>query len=134
MARILVVDDRPKALEHLAKAAGIPGAHVVKASSAKEALQRIAEDTFDVVVTDLHMETNVAGLDVLRAAKQKDNYTQVIVITAYGTPEIAVEALRIAAFDFLEKNAPGDILEVLKGKIALALEFRNTKLKESGRL
>lgn len=135
MARILIVDDRPKALKHLASAAArVVGADVVTANSAREALQRISEEAFDVVITDLHMETSEAGLDVLKAAKERDIYTQVIVITAYGTPKIAVEAMRVAAFDFLEKNAPGDVLEILEKKIALALEFRNAKLKESGLL
>ncbi len=135
MARILIVDDRPKALKHLASAAArIVGANIVTASSAREALQRIVDEVFDVVVTDLNMETSEAGLEVLEAAKEKDIYTQVIVITAYGTPKIAVEAMRVAAFDFLEKNAPGDALEILEKKITLALEFRNAKLKESGLL
>ena len=77
MARILIVDDRPKALKHLASAAArIVGADVATANSASEAVQRIAEEAFDVVVTDLHMETSEAGLEVLKAAKERNIYTR----------------------------------------------------------
>jgi DNA-binding NtrC family response regulator len=135
MVRILIVDDMPKSVKHLARAVERPGSEVVTAASAKEAIQRIVEETFDVVVTDLRMETNEAGLEVLKAAIQKDAFTQVIVITAYGTPKITAEAMLGMAFDFLERNSPlFDIFEVLKRKVTLALEFRDAKLKlrESG--
>ena len=132
MAKVLVVDDRPKALKRLAKAAGISGAEVVTAGSAKEALQKIAEEIFDVVVTDLHMETNEAGLEVLKGAKEKDIYTQVIVITAFG-PGFNVESMRLGAFDYLEKNNPDiDIDEELKRQVNSALAFRSAKLRERG--
>jgi len=133
MPKILVVDDRPKSLKHLAKAAQLPGAEVKTAGSAREAIQKIATETFDVIVTDLRMEVIAAGLEVLKAAKEKDPYTQVIVITAYGTPEITTEAMREAAFDFVERNIPGvDVFEVLRLKVTEALEFKDTKLRESG--
>jgi DNA-binding NtrC family response regulator len=106
---------------------------VQTAGSAREAILRIATETFDVIVTDLRMEAIEAGLEVLKAAKEKDGYTQVIVITAYGKPEITAEAMREAAFDFLERNIPGvDVFEVLRVKVTEALEFKNAKLRESG--
>src|SRR5208337_2037416 len=115
------------------KAAHVPGSEVATAGSSREAIQRIAEETFDVVVTDLKMEKDEAGLEVLKAAKEKDTFTQVIVITAYGTPMITAEAMRLGAVDFCEKNAPGvDVFEVLRRKVTEALEFRNAKLRESG--
>jgi DNA-binding NtrC family response regulator len=135
MPRILVVDDKPKSLKHLATASQIPGAEVVRATSAPEALQKIAEETFDVIVTDMKLEANEPklGFEILKAAKEKDIYTQVIVITAYGTPEISVEAMSLGAFDYLERNFPGtDVLAMIKSKVSLAVEFRNAKLKESG--
>jgi DNA-binding NtrC family response regulator len=133
MPRILVVDDTPKAREHLAAAAHLPGTEVVTAGSAKEAVQKIADETFAVVVTDLKMETNEAGLEVLKAAKKKDAYTQVIVITAYGTPEVGVRTMSLGGFDYLEKNFPGtDVFGMVRNKVNQALEFRNAKLKEIG--
>lgn len=125
MTRILVVDDKAKARQLLAEAAHVSGADVVTAGSAKEASQEIAHQTFDVVVTDLHMETPVAGLEVLKAAKEKDGDTQVIVVTAYGTPRISMEIMDMGAFDYLEKNAPGtDVLGVVRSKVNLALDYR----------
>jgi DNA-binding NtrC family response regulator len=133
MARILVVDDRPISLKHLANTARASAAEVVTAESAKDALKKIGEGSFDVIVTDLRMETHEAGLQVLKAAKETDRYTQVIVITAYGAPAITLEAMRNAAFDVLERNSPGvDIFDLLERKIAVALQFRNEKLKEAG--
>lgn len=132
MARILIVDDDLDLREDLVWAAEGPGREVVSASSAAEAIEKIARETFDVVVTDVRMESNDAGLAVLKAAKEKDTYTQVIVITAYGTPEISVETMRLGAFDYLERNFPGtDVLAMIKIKVTLALEFRSAKLRES---
>jgi len=131
MAKILVVDDRPKARRQLAEAAQFAGAEVATAGSAKEAIEAIAEETFDVVITDLQMETLEAGLEVLRSAKEKDIYTQVIVITAVGTPQVSVTAMGQGAFDYLEKNAPGtDVFGMIRSKILLALDYRSAKLKE----
>src|SRR5664280_758711 len=125
MTRILVVDDKPKTRGLLAEAAHVSGAEVVTAESAKEAIQKIAQETFDVVLTDMKMETPEAGLEVLKAAKAKDVYTQVIVITAYGTPRISVETMSWGAFDYIEKNAPGtDVLGMIKSKVDLALDYR----------
>lgn len=131
MARILVVDDEPDLRNDFEWAVSGLG-EVATAGSAKEAIQRIAEETFDVVVTDLRMETREAGLEVLKAAKERDVYTQVIVVTAYGTPEVNAMTMRLGAFDYLERATPGtDTLAVVRSKVSLALEFRNAKLKES---
>lgn len=130
MADILVVDDNPKSLQALVKAAQLPGVKVATASTAKEATERIERFSCGVVVTDLEMETSDAGLAVLRAAKEKDVYTQVILITSYPTPEASVESMRLGAFDFMNRNTPNtDVMELLRTKIGLALEFRDAKLK-----
>jgi DNA-binding NtrC family response regulator len=129
MAKILVVDDDPALRGQLEWAARGEGREVVTAESGEQAVQFIQENSFDVVVVDLKMETDKAGLDVLKAAKEKDVYTQVIVVTAYGTPEVSVETMRLGAFDYLERNAPGTgTLAMVRSKISLALEFREAKL------
>jgi len=130
MSRILVVDDKPKARGLLAEAAAqVSGAQVETAGSAEEAIRKLSVATFDVVITDLQMETPRAGLDVLQAAKAKDVYTQVIVITAYGTPQTSVETMSLGAFDYLEKNAPGmDVFGMISSKVNLALDYRSAKL------
>jgi DNA-binding NtrC family response regulator len=129
MVKIIVVDDEPELRGQLEWAAQGAGREVMAAEDAKQAIRLIRQHDFDVIVTDLKMETDNAGLDVLKAAKEKDIYTQVIVVTAYGTPEISVETMRLGAFDYLERNAPGsDSLAMVRSKITLALEFREAKL------
>ena len=131
MTKILVVDNTPELKEDLEWALRDPGRRIVTAQSAKEAIECIGREIFDVVVTDLRMETNEAGLDVLRAAKERDAYTQVIVLTAYGTPEVSAKTMLLGAFDYVERNVPGTkVLATLKSKVSLAIEFRNAKLRE----
>jgi len=129
MAKILVVDDESELRDHLAWAARGDGREVASAESGEQAVRLIQQQDFDVIVTDLKMETDEAGLNVLKAAKEKDIYTQVIVITAYGKPEVSAEIMRLGAFDYLERNIPGtDTLNMVRHKISLALEFREGKL------
>jgi DNA-binding NtrC family response regulator len=129
MIKILVVDDEPDLRVQLERAARGENRDVMSAEGGEEAILLIQQEDFDVIVTDLKMETDSAGLDVLKAAKRKDVHTQVIVVTAYGTPEVSVETMRLGAFDYLERNAPGtDTLAMVRSKINLALEFRKAKL------
>jgi DNA-binding NtrC family response regulator len=131
MARILVVDDESDLRGQLKWAAEGTGRELFEADSAQQAIKLIQESDFDLIVTDLKMETETAGLDVLKVAKEKDIFTQVIVITAYGTPAISVEAMRLGAFDYLERSAPGtEPLEMIRRKIPLALDYRNAKKQE----
>ena len=128
MARILVVDDVPVLRGHLEWAARGEGREVMAAESGEQAIGLIQQHDFDVIVSKLIMETKEAGLDVLRAAKEKDIYTQVIMVTAYGRPEISAEAMHLGAFDYLERNAPGtDFQAMVRSKITRALEFREAK-------
>lgn len=128
MSKILVVDDDNDLRVHLARAAKGDGREVFAAKDGEEAIQLIWQHEFDVIVTDLRMENDRAGIDVLKAAKEKDIYTQVIVITNYGTPEVSIETMRLGAFDYLERNSPGTNIPIMvKHKITLALEFRKAK-------
>ena len=129
MVKILIVDDEPQLRGKLKWAAKGKDREVFEAESGEQAIHLIQQHDFAVIVTDLKMESDRAGLGVLKAAKEKDVYTQVIVVTAYGTPEVSVETMRLGAFDYLERNAPGtDTLAMVRSKINLALEFRRVKL------
>jgi DNA-binding NtrC family response regulator len=128
MVKILVVDDEPGWRALLQWIARGEGRRVLAAESGEQAIRLIRQHDFAVIVTDLKMETDTAGLDVLKAAREKDMRTQVIVSTAYATPEIGVETMRLGAFDYLERVAPGiDLPAMMRSKVALALEFRQAK-------
>jgi DNA-binding NtrC family response regulator len=130
MPKILVADNTPSLREAMEWAARGEGREIVSAGSAEEAIRLINEHVFDLVVTDMSMESETAGLEVLRAAKSRSALTQVIVVTAYGTPEASVETMRFGAFDYIERGSPGtDVQQMLRAKIDLALQYRDAKLK-----
>jgi len=93
---------------------------VEEAEDGSAALERLSQRTFDVVLTDLRMPT-MDGLELLRATQRDGPQTQVIVMTAYGTIESAVEAMRLGAADFIAKPFKEDELLLRVGK---ALEKR----------
>jgi len=101
-ARILVVDDQKNMRATTAFMLRQQGYEVAEAESGEVALQRLLDEPFDVVLTDLRMEPQ-SGLDVLRGALDVAPATQVIVMTGYGTVESAVEAMQAGAHDYISK-------------------------------
>ena len=99
---ILVVDDETNIREALAKILERAGHRVSAAESGDTALSLLHDGVFDVIVTDLKM-LGAGGLDVLRGAKQHQPDTEVIILTAFGTIESAVEAMKLGAYDYLTK-------------------------------
>ncbi|HPX41283.1 MAG TPA: response regulator, partial [Candidatus Hydrogenedentes bacterium] len=101
-ARMLVVDDEPGIRQVLETAFTDRGLAVTTASNGDKAIELLTEQQFDVVITDLKMPGR-DGMAVLRAAKEAAIDAGIIVITAYGTLETAVEAMRLGAFDYIAK-------------------------------
>ncbi|MBI3855195.1 MAG: sigma-54-dependent Fis family transcriptional regulator [Planctomycetes bacterium] len=101
--KILIVDDEPNVRNGLKEAIDVPEYDIDTVPDGESALRRLGRDKYDVVVTDLRMPGAVDGFDVLREARQRDPDTAVIVITAHGTLEGAVEAMKMGAQDFLPK-------------------------------
>jgi len=118
--RILVVDDQRNMRVTTAIVLRQAGHSVVEAENGAEALQRLAVEPFDVVLTDLRMG-EVDGLEVLRSAVEISPSVQVIVMTAYGSIESAVEAVRRGAYDYISKPFKEEELLV---RIDKALEKR----------
>jgi DNA-binding NtrC family response regulator len=137
MSRLLVVDDEDEVRAALKRRLEREGYEVDTASSAVEAAEVIQakSPTFDVVVTDMSMEENNSGLQVLQDAVAHDIFTEVIVLTAYGNVANAVESMRRGAFDYLEKNVPGvDVYELLILKVGQAMERRRSAVSTVRRL
>jgi DNA-binding response OmpR family regulator len=100
--RILVVDDQPGVRFFLKEVLEGEGYQVVAADSGEAALAHIPEETFDVAIIDLVMR-EVGGIEVLKALKRATPSAAAIVLTAHGSLETAVEALREGAHDYLFK-------------------------------
>jgi two-component system response regulator HydG len=119
--RFLVVEDNDTLRRGIARALADGFGPVEEAASGDAAVARLRDPgvpPYDVVVTDLRLP-GAGGIEVLDAARARDARTAVILMTAYGTIESAVEAMRRGAFDFVQK--PFD-LEQLEVRVAKALE------------
>ncbi len=121
-AQILVVDDDPDTLDLLSEVLQEGGYSVVTAAGAPEALEAGKESHFDVILSDIRLGPDLNGLDVLRAFKSIQPDSEVILITAFGSMETAIEAVKAGAFDYISK--PFKIDEVLI-RVRRALENRN---------
>ena len=117
---MLVVDDQKNMRATTAIVLRAAGHVVEEAEDGAAALRRVQAEAFDVVLTDLRMP-DVDGMEVLREAQRLAPETQVIVMTAYGTIESAVEAIRRGAYDFLAKPFKEDELLL---RVSKALEKR----------
>ncbi len=121
MQTILIIDDDEAALETMSDALSNQGYEIVSISDGEKALDMIQKRMFDVVLTDLKMP-DVDGMEVLTAARDMDSEAQVIMITAYGSVNKAVEAMSAGAATFIEK--PVDLAE-LREKVKKAMEKRS---------
>ena len=123
--RILVVDDELSMRELLEYMLGKKGYQVICAANGKEALERVANDHYDLLLCDIRLG-DMTGLEVLKASKKEHPEATVIMISAFATTETAVEAMNQGAFDYVPK--PFENKELLQ-TIANALE-RKTLEKE----
>jgi len=129
--RILIVDDEPANLEPLARIFRSDGAEVELFQDPRRALDALGRFRPDVLLTDLRMH-GISGMELLDAVKHVDPSVEIIVATAYGTVEIAVEAMKKGAYDFVTK--PIQRMQVL-GAVHRALErgrlvHENASLKD----
>ncbi len=101
-ARLLVVDDEPSVRSSLREILEHEGHEVVTAASGEEALSKLSEGSFDLILLDLKME-GIDGLEVMTEARGLMPDTVIIMLTAYGTLDSAIGALRQGAHDYLLK-------------------------------
>lgn len=130
-AQILIVDDEVNIRNALVTLLEKKGHRVYGARTGEEALQHLEETRIDLVLTDLRMP-GMGGLAFLRRLKTRWADTEVVVMTAYGSIETAVEAMRVGAYDYLPKPIDRERLPIVVEK---ALERRrlateNRRLRE----
>ncbi len=131
MAAVLIVEDDRNARAALAKALEMEGHEVALAGSAEEALRLLREREIGVVLSDVVMP-GMDGIALLERIKGERPETVVVMMTAYGTVERAVSAMKLGAYDFLEKPLK---LELVRPVVARALErhglaAENRRLRE----
>src|SRR3989304_10052679 len=117
--KILIVEDEKAHAEALSEGLDRSGYDCIIATTGLKAVNLLAEQTFDLVITDLILGSDIDGLAVLQAAKQHSPSTEVILITAHASVASCREALRDGAYDYVTK--PIDI-EELRGVVSRALE------------
>ncbi len=127
MHKILIVDDNKSLLEGMTETLVRESYSVTPSESGEAALKMLARENFAVLLTDLRLP-DISGLDMLKKMGEMKISTPVIVITAYGTVDIAVEAMKLGAFDFLTKPFPADEI-VVKVKKAVEQHSLRQELK-----
>ncbi len=100
---VLVVDDDEDTRELLREVLSEEGYRVLTSGSGEEALEIGKQEIVDVIISDMRLGPNLNGLDVLRAYKAIQPESEVILITAFGTMETAIEAVKAGAFDYISK-------------------------------
>jgi DNA-binding NtrC family response regulator len=112
MERILIVEDKESMAQMLKETLELEGYEVIIAKDGAEGIKRIRDSKVDVVLTDLKLPRK-DGLEVLRTSKEENHLTPVIVMTAHGSIETAVNAMKSGAYDFITKPLDTDYLQLL---------------------
>ena len=124
LPRVLIIDDEPNIRSGLAKGLRSIASQMDTAGNGEEGLRKFEPFSHEIVITDLRLPGEIDGLEVLKRIHQNRSETCVIVMTAYGSVETAVEAMRRGAFDFVTK--PVD-LNVMRYHVVRATEDRRLR-------
>jgi DNA-binding NtrC family response regulator len=129
---ILVVDDEADIRESLEALLGLEGYSVDLAQNAAEGLHKLENRGYDLVLLDLMMPDR-SGMEVLKEVRERDTETPIFMITAYGSVEAAVTALKFGANDYFSKPWDNEklVIEIQRMIAARRLEYENTHLKRA---
>src|SRR5215472_3810875 len=130
--RVLVVDEEADIREGLEFLLTSEGYAVDLAQNGTEGLQKIESRAYDLVLLDLMMPDR-SGMDVLQEVRQRDRETPIFMITAYGSLEAAVQALKLGANDYFPKPWDNDklVIEIDRMIARRRLEYENTYLRRA---
>ncbi len=121
--KVLIVDDNPKICETLSDILDEEGYQIITACNGQDALEKIHDDSFNLVITDIKMPI-MDGMALLKEIEKSHANIEVILITSYGDQGQQVEATRLGAYEYL--NKPLNI-EQLKDIVARALKMQETE-------
>jgi two-component system response regulator HydG len=121
--RILIVEDNGTMREGMVAVLKKEGYAVEEASDGAAALELLEKKSFDLVITD-HRMAGMEGLELLSRIKSKWPDTEVVLITAYGTVDLAVEAMKAGAWDFITKPFSGDALKLKADRVRVVVAER----------
>lgn len=129
--RILIVDDEPNIRSGLAKGLTNEATAIATADNADQALKLFQESDHQLVIVDVRLNCGVNGIELMRQLLLARPQTAVIVITAHGTVETAVEAMRAGAFDFIAKPLDLNLVrqQVRRAKEHCLLQKENRQLR-----
>lgn len=119
--KILVVDDEPNSTKLLKKVLVKKGYQVEESNDSTQALEKVKEGDFDIVISDLQMP-NFSGMDLLKAKQDK---TVFIMITGYGSINSAVESMKLGAFDYINKPFNLEEFQIKVDKAAEKITLTN---------
>src|SRR3954451_6750141 len=131
--KILVIDDELDIREGLYDLLTLEGGYTVElAQNGTSGLHKLGGNTYDLVLLDLMMP-DMSGMDVLRTVRKTDTETPIFMITAYGSVEAAVDALKLGANDYFSKPWDNEklIIEIDRMIARRLLEYENTHLKRA---
>ena len=144
VARVLIADDQPEVLKALSFICSAEGYETVTVNSPAAVLAKLGKEDFDLVLIDMNYRQDIAtgreGLDLLTQIGGIDSSIPVVVMTAYASIQLAVEAIRLGAKDFLQKPWENErLLSILRTQFALRdalrgkerLEAENSALRSS---
>ena len=116
LEKILVVDDDILGREYLCETLTRGGYEVASASDGQQALTKVIKEGYDLIFLDMKMP-GMCGMDVLEKVKAISPETVIVLMTAYGTIETAVEAMKKGAYDYIIKPFSPDQIELLIARI-----------------
>lgn len=124
-AHLLIVDDEPHIRSALSRALGLMGYHVEEASTGQEALERLQQAVYDLMVLDLHLP-GIGGLEVMTRARQLYPELLIVILTGYASLESAIAAVKSEAIDYLQK--PARVQEIVQ-TVTRSLEKRADRIQ-----
>ncbi|MED5508489.1 MAG: response regulator, partial [Planctomycetota bacterium] len=124
-AQVLIVEDEPDHAEVMADALRKPGHICTIVNGLESAREELLHGNFDVVVTDLVMESETAGLEVLKFVSEYQPSAETIMVTAHGDVPTAKAALQGGAYDFIEKPLDLPVFRNLVARAAETVMLRN---------